>query len=149
MAFTVSPRRRRTVLRSTWLFDGVGSELLPDRAVVLDGPRIVAVDRAADLPDDADVVDLPGATLMPGMIDTHVQRSAAAQLLAGVTTVRDLGETSLTVRARPGVPMIVASAPKIAGDVRAAVRKRVAAGCTVIVGRSAGPSSPEWTDWRR
>lgn len=132
MAFTVSPRRRRTVLRATWLFDGVGSSLLPDRAVVLDGPKIIAVDRAAEFAEDAGIVDLPGTTLMPGMIDTHVQRSDAAQLLAGITTVRDLGETSLTVRGHDGLPTVVASGPRVTGDVRAAVRDRVASGSDVI-----------------
>ncbi|WP_037272759.1 hypothetical protein [Kibdelosporangium aridum] len=60
-----------TVLRAFWLFDGVSSTLRPDPIVVLDGAKIAAVGNTA-VARDADVIDLPGATLLPGMIDTHV-----------------------------------------------------------------------------
>lgn len=105
-----------TVLTGTLLFDG--EDLLPDAVVVIEGRRIVAAGRGVRYPDNADVVDLEGATLLPGLIDTHVHlafdasedtvghleslddtevlaamaKAARNALIGGVTTVRDLGD---------------------------------------------------------
>src|SRR6266700_7850914 len=68
----VTERGRLTALRAAWLFDGTGSALIPDPLVVIDGGTIVAVDSGAAAPDGADVVDLGGAALLPGLVDTHV-----------------------------------------------------------------------------
>lgn len=89
--------------------------------VLTEGPRIVAAGPAATIqaPADAQVIDLPGATLLPGLMDIHshlflhpynetpwndqvlkeavpyrtlrAARQARATLLAGFTTLRDLG----------------------------------------------------------
>ena len=109
---------RLTALRAAWLFDGSGSALIPDPLVVIDGGTIVAVGSGAPAPDGADVVDLGGAALLPGLVDTHVHlafdasadpiaalaarsdeealaamvRAGQAALRGGVTTVRDLGD---------------------------------------------------------
>ncbi|GAA3227899.1 amidohydrolase family protein [Dactylosporangium siamense] len=126
-------RRRRlsgmtiTVLRADRLFDGTGAPPVDNPTVVIDGRRIVSVN-AADVPAGATVVHLPGATLLPGLVDTHVHlafdaspdpvaalagRDAAETFAvmctaarraarAGVTTVRDLGDVdhlALGVRA--------------------------------------------------
>ena len=115
---TVTERRRLTAIRAAWLFDGTSPDLLPCPTVVLDGSTITSVGSAAAVPDGATVVDLPGATLMPGLVDGHVHlcfdasddpvaalagRDDAAAFAAmtgfaraaargGVTTVRDLGD---------------------------------------------------------
>ena len=68
----VTERGRLTALRAAWLFDGTGSALIPDPLVVIDGGTIVAVDSGAAAPDGADVIDLGGAALLPGLVDTHV-----------------------------------------------------------------------------
>src|SRR5438067_11292946 len=68
----VTERGRLTALRAAWLFDGTGSTLIPDPLVVIDGGTIVAVDSGAPAPDGADVIDLGGAALLPGLVDTHV-----------------------------------------------------------------------------
>lgn len=86
--------------------------------VITDG-RIASVGRAGDaVPADAERVDLPGVTLLPGLIDMHVHLTAAAKyggytsyqftdsfwtavgvanakttLEAGFTTVRDVGSS--------------------------------------------------------
>lgn len=110
--------RTITVLRAAWLYDGTSSTLVPDPTVVLDGGTIVAIGTGVEAPPDAEVVDLAGATLLPGLVDTHVHlafdasddpvgnlarrdddaalvaMAAAARQAArgGVTTVRDLGD---------------------------------------------------------
>ena len=139
---TVTERGRLTALRAGWLFDGTGSALIPDPLVVIDGGTIVAVGSGAPAPDGADVVDLGGAALLPGLVDTHVHlafdasadpvgalaarsdeetieamtRAGQAALAGGVTTVRDLGDRdylSLGLRGRPGLPTIVAAGPPV------------------------------------
>jgi imidazolonepropionase-like amidohydrolase len=107
------------VLRAPRLLDGTGAGPVPDAAVLVDGGRIAYAGPADGLPEGADrvqVLDFPGATLLPGLVDAHVhlvasggpdlaadvprteaERMLAAvvnarrQLEAGVTLVRDLG----------------------------------------------------------
>lgn len=128
MITTANPRPRLLALRARRLFDGAGP-LTDDPCVVVDGGRIVSVAQGpAGVPDGADVVDLPGATLLPGLVDTHVHlafdasptpvtrlserdddaayeamcHAARAAAAGGVTTVRDLGDRNylaLKVRA--------------------------------------------------
>lgn len=54
------------------LIDGTGDAPVDDATVVLDGPRIYAAARDAHFPDDAEVSDLRGLTVLPGLIDAHV-----------------------------------------------------------------------------
>jgi imidazolonepropionase-like amidohydrolase len=116
MTSTVTERPRLTALRAGWLFDGTTDTLTANPTVVIEGGRIVAV--ADAVPDGATVLDLGDATLLPGLVDTHVHlafdssadpvgrlagRDDAAAFSAmataarnavrgGVTTVRDLGD---------------------------------------------------------
>src|SRR3954454_6869735 len=93
-------------------------DLLTERAVLIDGERIAAVVPALATPVDAEVLDLPGQTLLPGLVDCHAHlvgeidsgqgytemltrtgaqeamtgvRNARDTLRAGFTTVRDVG----------------------------------------------------------
>jgi imidazolonepropionase-like amidohydrolase len=104
------------VLRAERVFDGTAASS-EGGFVLIDGDRIVATQ--GPVPADAEVVDYGAATLLPGLVDTHVHlafdasddpvaalagRDAAAAFAAmcaaaraavrgGVTTVRDLGDT--------------------------------------------------------
>jgi imidazolonepropionase-like amidohydrolase len=138
----VTERGRLTALRAAALFDGSSSTLVRDPLVLIDGGTIVAAGSGVPAPAHADVTDLGGATLLPGLVDTHVHlafdaspdpvghlasqneaetldamiRAGQAALRGGVTTVRDLGDRdylSLGLRGQPGMPAIVAAGPPI------------------------------------
>jgi imidazolonepropionase-like amidohydrolase len=103
-----------TVFRGGRIFDGSSDSLIEGIEVVVEGDRIVALDREAALKADR-VIDLHGRTLMPGLIDAHVHVYAAEldltramrrpftylshyaarflrhMLSTGFTTVRDVG----------------------------------------------------------
>lgn len=129
--------------RADVAFDG--DRFLDGGALVLvaDG-RVVGVEPArTDPPDGVPVTHLPGGTLVPGFVDTHthlcgdsgdealtrlatldddsvddvVRTSLAAQLAAGVTAVRDLGDARWAVvdrhRRHDDAPTVVASGPPI------------------------------------
>ena len=131
-----------TALRASWLFDGTSSALIPDPVVLIVGSTIRGISSVGPAPQDATVIDLPGATLLPGLIDTHVhlafdtstnavgnlarrrdaevtgalQSAGRAALRGGVTTVRDLGDRgylSLGLRGQGGLPTILAAGPPI------------------------------------
>lgn len=108
------------VLKAARMFDGKSSApATPGLVVVTDG-KIAGVGAAANVPADAEVIDLGDATLLPGFIDAHTHLTmnysedyaraaldglrkpipemaldasvnARVTLLAGFTTVRDVG----------------------------------------------------------
>jgi imidazolonepropionase-like amidohydrolase len=102
------------------VFDGQGPELLTGSEVlVADGLIQEVAQRGVSRPQDCEVIDLEGRTLMPGLIDAHVHiwatdldvlklitrrteylaafayRSLAQMLDRGFTTVRDAGGTDV------------------------------------------------------
>jgi imidazolonepropionase-like amidohydrolase len=96
-----APQATVYVIRSGGFVDVRRGALVPHAVVVVQGDRIAAVGGAGDvrIPAEAEVVDLGDATLVPGLIDAHVHltlggaadSNARATLLAGFTTVQDLG----------------------------------------------------------
>lgn len=98
----------RVVLRHVTLVDGTGSPAKPDQTIVLEGSRItwVGASGMASIPADARVLELPGHTVIPGMVGLHdhmfyggggwpyVHQPVSAPrlyLASGVTTVRTTG----------------------------------------------------------
>jgi imidazolonepropionase-like amidohydrolase len=86
-------------LEGATLIDGLGGEPVKDALVLVQHGHIEAVARVNEVavPRGAQVVNLIGKTIIPGLIDAHahVERWAAERYLAwGVTTVRDLGAAS-------------------------------------------------------
>jgi len=93
------------VVRPGWVLEVETGEKHVGWAVRAEGDRIAAVGPASSVavPAGARVIELPGATLLPGMIDAHVHltwddgkseatREAAKKTLeAGFTTVRSCG----------------------------------------------------------
>jgi imidazolonepropionase-like amidohydrolase len=111
--------QQATLLKPDRVFDGVTAEAHAGWQVLVRGERIEAVGSNLTAPPDARIVDLAGMTLMPGMIEGHshlflhpynetswddqvlheplalrtARATVAARLtlMAGFTTVRDLG----------------------------------------------------------
>jgi imidazolonepropionase-like amidohydrolase len=65
-------------IRARQVVDGRGGPALRDPVILVQGPRILALGAKVDvdIPAGADLVDLPEATVLPGLIDTHVHLSA-------------------------------------------------------------------------
>jgi imidazolonepropionase-like amidohydrolase len=111
------------VLRAARLIDGTGAAPIHNGVVVVRGNTIVAAGRqgSVQVPADARVVDLGDATLLPGLIDVHVHltseldgnfdravkdlpamealygaANARKTLMAGFTTVRNVGSAHFT-----------------------------------------------------
>lgn len=151
------------------------------------------------MPTGVEVLDLPGAMLLPGLVDPHLHlafdagpdpagalaarsdaealvamvAAARTALLAGITTVRDLGDRdylalalALGLRGRPDLPTVLAAGPPITSPgghwhllggavpvteqaIRAAVRERAERGCDLVMimasGGSLTPGSSEET----
>ncbi len=79
------------------LIDGTGAAPLADAVIVIRSGRIfnVGARAAVQIPEGAQIIDVQGATILPGFFNAHVHRGYSEQNLqawaqAGVTTVRDL-----------------------------------------------------------
>ena len=116
-----------TVIRADRLIDGTGAAPVEDAVLIVDQGKIAGTfaGQAPEglVPADAEVLDLPGCTILPGLIDSHVHLNfpgngllleeimtepegvlvatatfaAGKALAAGVTTVRDTGCVHSTV----------------------------------------------------
>ncbi len=67
---------------------------LPDQTIVIVGNTIKAVGPKPVIPDGAEVIDLAGRNVIPGLIDMHSHtgpNDAVLDIASGVTTVRDVG----------------------------------------------------------
>lgn len=66
------PHRGILVLRGGTLIDGTGREPIRNVVVVIKGNRIERVGSGLLVPPEADVIEVQGLTLLPGLIDCHV-----------------------------------------------------------------------------
>ena len=107
---------RAVLITARALIDGSGAAPLRPGAVLIEGGRVRAVGTRVEAPVDAERIDVPNATITPGLIDCHVHLSDAGladssvqdhdpsglrilrmaeharrTLMAGFTTVRDAG----------------------------------------------------------
>lgn len=74
-AATGAAGERVVVLRPGALLDVEAGRRLTGKVVVVRGDRIEAVrDLADSLPAGAEVIDLPGTTLLPGLVDAHAAK---------------------------------------------------------------------------
>jgi imidazolonepropionase-like amidohydrolase len=114
------PASKSYVLKAARMFDGKSNALVTPGLVVVTGDKIAGVGGGTPIPAGAEVIDLGDATLLPGFIDAHTHltmqyttdykqaalnnlqktipemaldsiANARVTLLAGFTTVRDVG----------------------------------------------------------
>ena len=61
-----------TAIRAGTLIDGTGATPVRNAVILVQGDRITAVGTNVQVPAGATVIDLSGATVLPGFIDAHV-----------------------------------------------------------------------------
>ena len=72
LAFSITPALADTLLlRPARVFDGINPQPHEAWSVLVEGDRIAAVGPNVAAPAGARVIDLPGTTLIPGMIEGH------------------------------------------------------------------------------
>ena len=81
------------------LIDGNGGEPVQNSCIVVRNDRIefVGKDGDIDIPKEAEIIDVKGLTLLPGLIDAHYHNEDSDEMASlflshGVTSVRDPGE---------------------------------------------------------
>jgi imidazolonepropionase-like amidohydrolase len=72
LAEAASEATRPIALKAAHLFDSVSGKMVEHGVVVVSGSKILAVGSDAKIPDDARVIDLGDATLLPGFIDARM-----------------------------------------------------------------------------
>jgi len=106
---------KQVVIHAGKLLDVKTGKVLTDQAIVIENDKIVSVGAASSVPAGAMVINLPNATVMPGLIDAHTHltmnphfgyetlaisiprealigaHNARVTLEAGITTVRNVG----------------------------------------------------------
>jgi imidazolonepropionase-like amidohydrolase len=114
-------------LRGATLVDGTGAAARPNALLVIENGRIVSVGTATDealarIPAGAEILDVAGKWIVPGLVDAHVHAESDADLEQmlhwGVTTVRLMAEDiaaagalAAASRGRRDVPEVFPAAP--------------------------------------
>jgi imidazolonepropionase-like amidohydrolase len=143
LSISVGPvQAEQTVIHAGRLISAADDEVMRDVSIVVDGNRIASVTPGfVDPTDDQVVIDLRDHTLLPGLMDMHTHLStvisptffmekfvmdsadyafrsamyAEQTLLAGFTTVRDLGDQdhNLTIALRDAIAKGYVKGPRI------------------------------------
>lgn len=131
---------QRTIIHCGNLIDGKSNDVVAQMTIVVEGNKIILVDKGFTKPASSDkFIDLSKKTVLPGLIDLHVHlegetnkdqalqrftsnkadiafRStvfARKTLMAGFTTVRDLGGSGVNISLRNAVNQGLVTGPRI------------------------------------
>ena len=131
---------QQTIIHCGKLIDTKNKKVLDSMTVIVEGNKILDVRKGYATPGPADkLVDLKNSTVMPGLMDMHVHlegetkkgatadrfmvnpqdvayesiRFASVTLLAGFTTVRDLGGSGVNISLRNAVNRGLLIGPRI------------------------------------
>ncbi len=85
------------LLTGATLIDGLGGDPVSDAAVTVTDDRITAVGKATSVPADADLVDLSGLTLLPGLIDAHVHIGHSSEMRAVLNNELSVAERAADI----------------------------------------------------
>ncbi|WP_127122851.1 amidohydrolase family protein [Chryseotalea sanaruensis] len=136
--FTV--QAQKTYLHCGTLIDGKSNEAQSQMTIVVEGNKIIAIEKGFSKAGSSDkLIDLSKKTVMPGLIDMHVhmesetnkdqalQRFTSSEadiafrstvyakktLMAGFTTVRDLGGSGVNISLRNAIASGMVQGPRI------------------------------------
>ena len=139
-AFSAPLFAQRTLIHCGSLIDGVSAQPKKQMTIIVEKNKITAVQNGYTTPQSNDiVVDLKAKTVMPGLIDMHVhiesetsrdqiqkrmsmssadvayeaQKNALTTLMAGFTTVRDMGGSGVNISLRNAINKGLVSGPRI------------------------------------
>jgi imidazolonepropionase-like amidohydrolase len=131
---------QRTFIHCGNLIDGKSKEVFSQMTIVVEGNKIIAVNKGFTKPDaQSTLIDLSKKTVMPGLIDMHVHLEsetskdallkrftqneadiafqstvyAKRTLLAGFTTVRDCGGTGVNISLRNAINQGTVIGPRV------------------------------------
>ena len=131
---------QRTLIYCGTLIDGVSAQPKKTMTIVVEKNKITAVQNGYTTPQSNDeIVDLKAKTVLPGLIDMHVhiegetsrdaaqkrmsmreadvafeaQKNALTTLMAGFTTIRDLGGSGVNIALRNAINKGLVVGPRI------------------------------------
>ena len=131
---------QRTIIHCGNLIDGKSDEVRTQMTIIVEGQRIVSVEKGFSKPVGNDqLIDLSQKTVIPGLIDMHVHLEgetnkdqvlqrftlneadiafratgfARKTLLAGFTTVRDLGGSGVNIALRNAINQGLVTGPRV------------------------------------
>jgi imidazolonepropionase-like amidohydrolase len=131
---------QRKLLHCGTLIDGVSNAAKTEMTIIVEKNRITGIEKGYATPQSGDeTIDLKSKTVLPGLIDMHVhlenetskdaatkrmsmtsadiafeaQKNGLTTLMAGFTTVRDLGGTGVNIALRNAINKGIVVGPRI------------------------------------
>ncbi|WP_421764308.1 amidohydrolase family protein [Ekhidna sp.] len=138
--FAASLFAQRTIIYAGTLIDGVSKKPVAERSIIVEGKKIVSIENGyISAQEEDNIIDLKNHTVMPGWIDMHVHIEgetspdryirvftdnpadkafasvdiAKRTLMAGFTTVRDVGGSGVNVSLRDAINKGTIDGPRI------------------------------------
>ncbi len=140
LSFSAAMYAQRILVHCGSLIDGVSAQPKKQMTIIVEKNKITAVQNGYTAPQSSDVVvDLKDKTVLPGLIDMHVhienetsrdqiqkrmsmssadvayeaQKYALTTLMAGFTTVRDMGGSGVNISLRNAINKGLVTGPRI------------------------------------